>query len=231
MDKTPRRVKEIPAGSAGPAQGAPVIRKRDAERTYEDIIKVATKEFAQHGLSGGRVDDIAEKTRTTKRMIYYYFGSKEGLYTAVLTKAYAGIRNLEKNLRLEDAEPEAAIRRLVDFTFDYHEEHTEFVRLVMIENIHRAEYLIKSDAARNQNSAAIDALVQVLRRGFASGIFKRKIDPIDLHMLISAFCFFRSSNRYTFGSIFQRDFSKPKLRQAHKRLIADAIIALLKQTE
>ena len=116
-------------------------RRNDPERTRQDILAVATKEFADHGLTGARVDAIAARTRTTKRAIYYYFGSKEGLYVAVLEKAYGDIRRVEADMHLEDLEPEAAIRKLIDFTINYHEENPDFARLVSIENIHRAEYL------------------------------------------------------------------------------------------
>jgi AcrR family transcriptional regulator len=219
----------VSAGNGVGKESERPVQTRDAERTYRDIIKVATKEFAQHGLSGGRVDDIAERTRTTKRMIYYYFGSKEALYSAVLAEAYAEIRAIEQELKLETAEPESAIRRLVEFTFDYHEEHTDFIRLVMIENIHEGRFLKKSQKIGSENSAIITVLRDILERGLKSGAFRRQIDPIDLHMLISSFCFFRSSNRHTFGALFHRDFSQPALRKAHKQLIADAIVGLLKQ--
>jgi len=88
-------------------------RKNDPERTRQDILAVATKEFADHGLAGARVDAIAARTRTTKRAIYYYFGSKEGLYAAVLEKVYGDIRAIESELHLEDLEPEQAVRRLI----------------------------------------------------------------------------------------------------------------------
>ena len=65
------------------------MNMRDAERTRAEILEVATHEFAQRGYSGARVDEIADQTSTTKRMIYYYFGGKEQLYIAVLERAYA----------------------------------------------------------------------------------------------------------------------------------------------
>src|ERR1044072_8432215 len=113
-------------------------RRRDAERTRADILAVATEEFAQNGYAGARVDEIAAKTRTTKRMIYYYFGGKEQLYVAVLERAYTVIRELEQRLDVEHLEPAEAIRQLAELTFDHHEAHPDFIRLVSIENIHRA---------------------------------------------------------------------------------------------
>ncbi|MEK0084621.1 TetR family transcriptional regulator [Geminicoccaceae bacterium SYSU G07066] len=203
-------------------------RKNDPERTKSDILAVATEEFAAHGLSGARVDEIALRTKTSKRMIYYYFGSKEGLYLAVLEKAYRDIRAIESSLHLEDMAPEAAIRRLVEFTFDYQDANPDFIRLVSIENIHNAEHVARSASIRSLNVSVIETIRAILQRGREQGVFRVEIDPIDLHMLISAFCFFRVSNRHTFGAIFGRDLSAPELRARHKRMIGDAIIRLLK---
>ncbi|EWY36455.1 TetR family transcriptional regulator [Skermanella stibiiresistens SB22] len=205
-------------------------RRNDPERTRRDILAVATKEFADHGLTGARVDAIAARTRTTKRAIYYYFGSKEGLYVAVLEKAYGDIRAIEASLHLEDLDPERAIRKLVEFTVDYNENNPDFVRLVSIENIHRAEHMAASKSIQNLNVAIIQIIEGIVRRGQVQGIFRDGIDPVDLHMLISAFCFFRVSNRHTFGAIFGQDFSDPAYLEKHKRIIGDSVLAWLKRS-
>lgn len=201
--------------------------RRDAEATKQDILAVATAEFAENGLSGARVDAIAARTRTTKRMIYYYFGSKEGLYVAVLEKAYADIRSVEQHLDLTRLGPAEAIRRLVEFTFDYQESHPDFIRLVAIENIHNGKYLAQSSEIRRLNTTVIDTIASILERGRHDGVFHTDMDPVDLHMLISAFCFFRVANRHTFGTLFDRDLNSPELRARHKPMIGDAIIRLL----
>ncbi|MGH6806524.1 MAG: TetR/AcrR family transcriptional regulator [Ensifer adhaerens] len=203
-------------------------RKNDPQRTKEDILIVATDEFATHGLAGARVDAIAEKTRTSKRMIYYYFESKEGLYLSVLERSYRKIRTLEADLQLSNLAPEAALRTLISTTFDHDQANPEFVRLVSIENIHHAAHMMRSEAIRDLNVSVIETIAGILERGVAEGVFHRKADPIDVHMLISAFCFFRVSNRYTFGTIFRRDLSEPETMQRHKGLIADAVLSYLK---
>src|SRR3954466_6628417 len=144
-------------------QAAPE-RQRDAVRTKREILEVATSEFADRGFAGARVDEIAERTRTTKRMIYYYFGSKERLFVAVLERAYAAIRAAEQTIEVEHLDPLAAIRRLAELTFDHHESHPEFIRLVSIENIHRAEHIAKSPAIAELGSPAIDLLTEILER-------------------------------------------------------------------
>lgn len=203
-------------------------RKNDPEGTKENILDVATEEFVDMGFSGARVDAIADKTKTSKRMLYYYFGSKEGLYLAVLERAYAKIRSLEGRLHLEDREPEEAMRSLIGNTFDHDDANPDFVQLVSIENIHRAEHLKNSDVLRRANSGVIDIIASILKRGEASGVFKRHVDPIDLHQMISAACFFRVSNRHTFGAIFNRDLMAEDLKVRHRQLISDMILAFLK---
>lgn len=212
------------------AKAATDARKNDPERTRENILEVATAEFAEFGLSGGRVDAIAEKTRTSKRMIYYYFGSKEALYLAVLEKAYRKIRSLEADLELAGMAPEAALRHLISATFDHDERNPDFVRLVSVENVHHAMHMKRSTEIGDLNISVIRTIQDILDRGRSDGTFKRDADSIDIHMLISAFCFFRVSNKYTFGTIFHRDLSEPGLYDRHRKMIADSVIAYL-QTE
>ncbi len=209
--------------------GARPARRHDPERTRQDILAAAHEEFAESGLSGARVDAIAARTRTTKRMIYYYFGSKEGLYLAVLERAYGDIRAVERELRLDDLPPEAAIRAMIDFTFDYQEAHPDFIRLVSIENIHHGRFLARSAPIKALNVTVIASLRRILERGRRDGVFRADMDPVDVHMMISAFCFFRVSNRHTFGVLFERDFASAELQARHKRMIGDAVVGLLQR--
>lgn len=211
---------------AGGSKRGTAQRDRTA-KTRDDILLVAREEFAAHGLSGARVDAIAERTRTSKRMIYYHFGSKEGLYLAVLEHAYAQIRKVEAELHLADTDPVEAMRRLIGFTFDYDEANPDFIRLVTIENIHRADHMRQSTSLERLNVSIIDTIEAILKRGQEAGVFRREVDPIDLHMLISSFCFFRISNRHTFGHIFGRDLGETSTRARHRDLLQDAVIALL----
>ena len=203
-------------------------RKNDPEGNRENILEIASEEFATHGLSGARVDAIAERTKTSKRMIYYYFGSKEDLYLAVLERAYRKIRMLEEHLQLGDLPPEPAMRKLIEATFDHDDANPDFVRLVNIENIHRAEHMQRSQALRDLTVSVIETIAGILERGYATGVFQRRVDPVDLHMMISAQCFFRVSNRHTFGTIFRRDLASDELKRRHKTMIGDAVISYLR---
>src|SRR5215207_221571 len=204
-------------------------RAHDPDRTRQDILDVATEEFASAGFSGARVDRIAERTRTSKRMIYYYFGSKEGLYLAALEKVYGELRAAEMSLGAAPESPADALRRLIELTFDYQQAHPEFVRLVNTENVNFGRYVEQSQAIRTLNVSTIDVLASILQRGQDQGLFRSDLDPVDVHVLISAFCFFRVSNQYTFGIVFQRDLSSPELRQRHRTMISEVVLGWLAQ--
>jgi AcrR family transcriptional regulator len=214
--------------SKTPVTRAARSRKYDPEKSRQDILSVATKEFAKHGYNGARIDAIAARTSTTKRMIYYYFGGKEPLYIAVLEQEYGRIRSFEAGLQLDLLDPEQAIRRLTEFTFDYDHANPDFVRLVAIENIHHARHLSKSTKLRRVNTTIIKTIDEILKRGRRGGVFNSRAQAIDVHMLMSALCFFHVSNLYTFGAIFGRDFLSPRVRSAHKKMVADFIVHHLK---
>lgn len=218
---------ETPEASGGHPGPAP--RRHDPARTRQDILAVATEEFAEQGFSGARVDAIAARTRTTKRMIYYYFGSKEDLYLAVLEEAYQSIRRIEAELHLERFSPVDAIRRLVEFAFDYHERNPQFVQLINGENVNKAATLARSGRLSGLSASVIETLGRVLDRGQREGVFRAEVDPVDLHMMISAFCFFRVSNRHTFGTLYETDFFAPGQRARHRRMITGMIIGWLER--
>jgi AcrR family transcriptional regulator len=213
--------------AAVPPPSQPAKRTRDAARTKAEIIEVATEEFARVGYTGARVDEIAARIRTTKRMIYYYFGSKEQLFTAVLERAYSVIRHREQELDVEHLDPVAAIRRLAEVTFDHHEAHPDFIRLVGIENIHEAEHIAASATLASLNSPAITVIERILAAGRAEGVFTSDIDALDLHAMISSFCFFRVANRHTFRTIFGRDLTATDRHEHYRTMLGDMVIAYL----
>jgi len=204
-----------------PKAGAP-------ESSRDEILKVASEEFAERGLSGARVDAIADRTRTSKRMIYYHFSGKEGLYRAVLEKVYSEIRTVEDQMDLERLDPEAAMRRMVELTFDYDESHPKFISLVNVENVNRGRIVAKLPSVRKRYSNVIQALKLVLDRGVGSGVFRGDVTAIDVRLVIGALCFFRVSNRYTFGALFDCDLANPELRKWHREMIVDAVLRFLK---
>ena len=210
----------------GASRGAPdvALRPRDAERTKAGILDVAQEEFASKGLAGARIDEIAERTHTSKRMIYYYFENKEGLYTAVLERCYAGIRQLESFPDLATVDPVEALKTIVEINFDYHARHPDFVRLVMSENIANGAHIANLQSVRTRNQSVVETLGTLLRRGATAGVFRCGLDAVNLHMSISALCFYNVSNRYTFSQIFDWDMASPAAIARRRAIVVDTIL-------
>ncbi|HEY0285441.1 MAG TPA: TetR/AcrR family transcriptional regulator [Pseudomonas sp.] len=202
-------------------------RKNNPEKTRDGILQAAVAEFVAQGLSGARVDSIAERTQTSKRMIYYYFNSKEQLYAEVLEKLYGDIRHTERSLTLDALAPMEAIQRLVEFTFDHHDRNVDYVRIVSIENIHNGENVKQSPTIRALSQNVLQALDDTLRRGEREGMFRQAVKAVDLHLLISSFCFYRVSNRHTFSEIFQTDLADEDVKTRHKSMIIDSVMRYL----
>ncbi len=224
----PRASRQRAAREAAATPGADRVRINDPDRTMANILQVATAEFADKGLAGARIDEIAALTSTSKRMIYYYFGSKEGLYVAVLEEAYRRIRSIESELHLEDLPPEQALRTLVGFTVDYQLANPDFIRLVMNENMHRGEFISRSTTIQQLNIPVIHAVRDVYERGVATGVFRPDVDPVDLHMSISALCFFNVANQHTFGAIFKRSLDTPAATAQRRESIIEMIVRFLR---
>lgn len=204
-------------------------RGHDTDATRRNILDVATREFADKGLAGARIDEIAEKTNSSKRMIYYYFGGKEQLYRAVLEQAYAGIREREAAANFEALPADQALAAHVAQTFDYHDRHPEFVRLVMNENIHHGEHVGHIEGIKDRNRTVLAFLAAIIDKGAASGLFRADIDPFDLHMSISALCFYNVSNRYTLSAIFGVDIAAPAAVDRRRARVVEMIVASVRR--
>ncbi len=216
--------KETTAMARRSMASAAMRKPKDPEQSRADILRAATAEFAARGLEGARVDAIARQTRTTRAMIYYYFGSKEALYLAVLENAYRGIREAEKGLDLAHLSPGEAMRQLVAFTFDYYQAHPEFVALVVAENQSGGRHIRKMQRMRRLNVSIINTVKEVLDRGRRGGAFRTGFDAIELHMTIAALGWFQIANRHTFGYLFQRDFTALKTVERHRALVIDVVL-------
>jgi len=206
-------------------------KPKDPEANRARILAAAIDEFAARGFKGASMDAIAARTHTTRALINYYFGAKEGLYIAVLEQVYGEIREAEGNLDLEHLDPVAAIRRIVDFTYQYYLEHEGFVHIVVAENQARGRHLKKSKAMRTLNRPIIDRLGEVIARGQREGRFRRDIDPVEIHKAIAALGMFNVTNRYTFGAIFQRDMGQKGDVARRRRIVADIIVSYLTKEE
>ena len=191
------------------------------------IVAAAIDEFAARGFKGASMDAIAARTHTTRALINYYFGSKEKLYLAVLEQVYAEIREAEGKLDLDHLAPVDAIRRIVEFTYDYYLSHQYFVRIVVAENQAKGRHFRKSKAMRTLNRPIIDTLARVVERGHAAGVLRANVDPVEIHKSIAALGMFNVTNQYTFGAIFQREMGAKGDVGRRRAMVADLILSYL----
>ncbi len=205
------------------------VLPRDADLTRKRILAAATVEFARKGLGGARVDEIALRSKSNKRMIYHYFGSKEHLFTAVLEEAYSGIRSAERELHLDELDPETAITRLVEFTWVYYINHPEFLTLVNSENLHRAKHLKGSELIRKTSSQFVHMVKAILDRGVTTGVFRSSIDPVQLNITIAAIGYYYLNNHYTGSLIFERDLMSKNNLAARLKFNLDTVLRLVKK--
>lgn len=207
-----------------PRPTTPEPRSRDADRSQLAILAAAREEFAHHGLAGARVDRIAERAQLNKRLLYYYFTSKDELFLAVLEMAYADIRAAEQALHLGDMPPAQAIRRLTEFTWDYYLAHPEFLALLNSENLEHGRHLAQSSRARSTNLPLIETLAEILERGRREGVFRGGIDAMQLYLSIAGMAYFYLNNRHTLSAIFGRDLMAPKALQERLSHMSDVIL-------
>ncbi len=200
---------------------------RNADRTRTAIIDAAMDEFAAYGLGGARVDRIAERSGSNKRLIYYYFGNKDALFLAALEKAYADIRKAEQALHLDEDDPVEAIRKLVAFTWNYYIENPAFLTLLNTENLHRAEHLKQSTRILEMNSPLIQMLDTIVERGRRTGLFRDGVDPIQLYISIASLSYFYLSNHYTLSVIFERDLRTPKAEAQRLSHMTELVLGYL----
>ncbi|WP_028745577.1 TetR/AcrR family transcriptional regulator [Rhizobium mesoamericanum] len=206
-------------------QSSERVLQRDPERTRAAILEAATKEFAENGIGGARVDAIAERAGTNKRMLYHYFGDKEQLYLRVLEEAYVGIRTAERELNIGDRTPQEGIGELALFTWRYFLKHPEFLSLLGTENLHKARWLRQSVRLKELHSHLIGELSEVLERGKEAGVFVASADPLHVYLTIASLGYFYLSNQYTLSTIFGRDLVEPRNLDAWERHIVHVTLA------
>lgn len=207
------------------ARDRPVTR--DPEATRDAILSAATDEFAQHGLAGARVDRIAERAGINKRMLYYYFGQKEGLFLAVLEGAYQRIREEERQLNLTQVEPTEAIRRLVAFTWNYYIAHPEFITLLNTENLHKGRHISRSLRATEYSSPAVGLIDSVLASGVRKGVFRGDLRARDVYLMIVGMCYFYLSNRHTLSVFLGEELEASSELARWESFIADSVLRVV----
>jgi len=195
-----------------------------------DILDVALTEFAANGLAGARVDAIAARTRTSKRMIYYHFGSKEALYTAAVDHAYRIVRgNAFDEARLHGQPPMQALAELVGHAFDSHCDHPDFVHLVMYENLQGAATVAQLPEIAQLNRHGLEQVAELLARGQAEGSMRADVSARDVYLLFISQSFHFVSNRASVQAVLGG--GDDDTARAHRRAaVLDSVRRFVQET-
>lgn len=200
------------------------VREQNAQNTRDAILRAAIKVFAKHGYEGGSVEKISSAAQSYDRMIYYYFGSKEGLFIAVIEEIYRRMNEAEEKLALDVSRPVEALQQVIHFVLDYYRQHPEFVTLLNTENLHKGRHIVKSLRAREYSSPAISILGQVLESGAAQGVFRRDLITRDVYLLIAATGYFYMSNRHTLSAFLGESLEAPEAVAHWKEFVIDTVL-------
>ncbi|PUE08909.1 TetR family transcriptional regulator [Limnohabitans sp. T6-5] len=203
------------------------VREHSAQQTRESILRAAIKVFAQHGYEGGSVEKISRQAKSYDRMIYYYFGSKEGLFIEVLETIYRRMNDAEAELVLDVSQPLAALEQVVHFVIDYYRAHPEFVTLLNTENLHKGKHIAKSLRAREYSSPAIAVIGDILRAGVSQGLFRADISARDVYLLIAATGYFYMSNRHTLSAFLGENIDAPQAVAQWKAFVIDTVFRVV----
>ncbi|WP_298196403.1 TetR/AcrR family transcriptional regulator [Novosphingobium sp.] len=197
---------------------------RDAEATRDEVLVAAMEEFAEKGLHGARIEEIAARMAVSKHMIYYYFGSKDGLYGAALARAYEDFRHAERDVDYRALDPVTALKELAGNTFDSHVANPHVIRILMSENLDHGRHAKDLDHG-DQRRLVIETTRDIIERGRAAGLFRDDIDPVQFHLNVSALSFFSIANRYTFGRVFDFDMADPAVLAVRRAEVIEVMLS------
>lgn len=207
------------------------VRTRDPERTKGQILEAALSEFASNGFDGAKVHQIAKSAGCNARLIYHYFENKERLYTAALRRIYSEIRAREEELHLDSLEPEQAIRRLTETTFDFFETHTAFLAITRSENLLQGRFIAQVPEIQKMSTPFLDKISDVLERGHAEGVFRADIDALQLYVSIVALSAHHINASHTLSATFGCDVSAEDWRRHRRSHVVQVIQSAVAATE
>lgn len=198
--------------------------KATSVSTRDSILRAATRVFASRGYEGGSIEKISKSAKSVDRMIYYYFGNKEGLFIEVLENAYRRMNEAELKLKLDTSQPVEGLKVVIGFVLSYYRKHPEFITLLNSENLQRGKHITKSQRAREYSSPAIAIISELLQNGIAQGIFRSDVSARNVYLLIVATAYFYMSNRYTLSVFLGENLQTPEAIEAWQTFITSTVL-------
>jgi AcrR family transcriptional regulator len=219
------------ARSAAKPQRRTGVREAAAQATREAILRAATKVFARYGYDGGSVEKISKAAKSFDRMIYYYFGSKEGLFIAVLEGIYRRMDEAEAAIALDAGRPVESLTEVIRFVLGYYRANPEFVTLLNTENLHKGRHIAKSLRAREYSSHAVAIIRELLDSGVAQGLFRPGLSARDVYLLIAATGYFYTSNRHTLSAFFGEPLETPEAVAHWEDFVIETVLRTVRADE
>jgi TetR/AcrR family transcriptional regulator len=210
------------------AKPAKARQKRNADITRAKILQAAISEFGERGFAAASTDDMAERCGVNKRMIYYYYGSKEGLYLAALESVFENLVTREREIKIEDLDPAVAIETIINLKIDYYLQNPHFVSFLSMENLYKARHLRKSKKLALFRATLTELITRILNRGQHSGQFRTDIEPVDFYVSMCALCIMYFSNQHTLGVIFEREMMTRANLERRRRTVIDFVLGYLR---
>lgn len=204
------------------------VREQAAQDTQDNILRAAIRIFAKNGFSGGRIDQISKAAHSYDRMIYYYYGSKEKLFIAVLEDLYRRFNEAESSLDLDASDPEKSLIAVVHFIWHYYQANPEFITLLNDENLHRGKHISKSLRAKDYSSPAINILSSILASGVKKKLFRADLNARDLYLAIASMNYFYLSNRHTLSAFLGEKLDSVDAQDHWQHFVDDAIFRIVK---
>ena len=202
--------------AARPRSSKPRRARRRAppnrDRTYGRLLQIATRLFAARGFHGVSVDDIAAAAHVSKRMPYYYFGSKEALYRLASTAVYQRIEGMEIEVVESTLSPPEKLAALAEGYFVFLRDNPDFTRFLLWGNLengrHFSKVLTKTPLLRR--------LHQIVEEGIAAGEFRADLDIPHLLINVIGLSFIYFSNHYSLSQVLELNLDSPR---EHERAV------------
>jgi len=198
--------------------------KATSTSTRDNILSAATEVFTRYGYEGGSLEKISKSAKSVDRMVYYYFGSKEGLFIQVLENSYRRMNDAERKLKLDTSQPIDGLNRVIGFTLAYYRKNPEFITLLNLENLQRGKHIAKSERAREYSSPAIAIISELLQNGVAQKLFRKDVSARNVYLLIVATAYFYMANRFTLSSFLGENLQTAKAIQAWQSFISSTVM-------
>jgi len=204
------------------------VRELSAQTTRENLLRAAIQVFSQYGYQGASVDKIAKAASSVDRMIYYYFGSKEGLFTAVIEEIYRQMNEAESRLQLDVADPVHALEEVIDFVLNYYRTHPEFITLLNTENLLQGRHISKAPHAAAYSSPAIGVIENIISNGQKNRLFKPDLNPLQVYLLIVSTGYFLMSNRFTLSAFLGFRVDSDQNSKQWKQFVTEVVLGTLR---